>query len=412
MTNPKTAFSLLLTWLALLANDSNALGDKKKCITMSRGKELREKLSEGKQVLLVLGNDDDHKTYKELCSRLESTPVDRVKDLEIAFVKDSNMRRNVMQKAQPKKLGWLALVEKKVVDLVTRAPPVNLEISYPEYVLYKTADPEAGIRFLRGAVEEDEEGKNVADAVSDFLSEELQTKKIGSFVYALGSYDMVAAQVMKYETGSWQQRFWAEGVTQVLKTMFLKYPMAKFFGTVTPVMGFEMELIDNYMKIARKVVEKGKLYPENQVKRLEDMLENDKSSIGEIKKESLSQRVYTLKRFTEPETFSDKDIISFLFKIGMNLLTLLLMLVMIPMMFLSSPEDEEEQKENEEKKEEKQAVAGAEMEDPDKEEENDDGEGADQTPLLTKQEQSAIAIQRAKDSMKEDKENVERVKQK
>mmetsp|Transcript_13969 Transcript_13969/g.33800 ORF Transcript_13969/g.33800 Transcript_13969/m.33800 type:complete len:415 (-) Transcript_13969:153-1397(-) len=410
MTQQKTTSILLLTLLALLnisTPAAAAAANKKLCIKMSRGKELKEKLATESNVLLVLGNDDDDKTYKELCDRLEGTPPGRVKDFEIAFVKDSNMRRNVMNKAAPPSLGLIGTAEKFVLDLITGAPPPKTEISYPEYVLYKTSNPEAGIRFVGGAtIENDDEGKQMADAVSDFVSEQLQTKKIGSFVYALGSYDMVAAQIMKYETGSWQQRFWAEGVAKMLQTMFLKYPIASLLSTTTPVMEFEMELITNYIKIGQKVVEKGKNYPKEQVKRLEEMLENDDKSISELKKESMSQRVYTLKRFSEPEKFADKDIMSFLVKVGMNLLTLLLMLVMIPMMFLSSPEDDEEE---EEEKEEK---AGAEMEDPDKEEEEND-EGSDSgTPLLTKQEKKALAIQRAKESMKEDKENVQKVLQK
>ncbi|CAJ1937293.1 unnamed protein product [Cylindrotheca closterium] len=370
---------LLLVLLALLSSISCVTADsnkKKECIKLSRGKELKEQLASGNNVLLVLGNDDDEATYKELCSRLEQTPTDRVKDFDIAFVKDSNMRRNVMAKAEPPKLNILAMVEKKVVDLVTGTPPPNLEVNFPEYVLYTKDNAETGIRFLKDSVaaagggdndndEKDDNSKAMADAVSDFISTQLHTKKIGSFVYALGSYDMVAAQIMKYDTGSWQQRFWAEGVSKILQTMFLKYPIAKWTGQTTPVMEFEMELINNYIKIGNKVVQEGKLYPENQVKRLEDMLENDKNSIGEMKKESMSQRVYTLKRFSEPETFGDKEIMSFLVKIGMNLFTLLLMLVMIPMMFLSSPEDEDEEgegKSDDKEESDEKETAGAETE--------------------------------------------------
>ena len=64
------------------------------------------------------------------------------------------------------------------------------------------------------------------------------------------------------------------------------------------------------------------------------------------------------------------------------------------------------EKEEGEEEEEGEDMAGAEMEDPDK----DDDEGSEpDTPLLTKQEKRALAIQRAKESMKEDKENVQRV---
>ena len=139
--------------------------------------------------------------------------------------------------------------------------------------------------------------------------------------------------------------------------------------------------------------------------------------ISDLKKESMNQRVYTLKRFTEPDKFDDKEVMSFLVKVGMNVLTLVLMVVMIPMVLMSSPEEEEEEGEKkqdstkEEAKEEAEEeqeddTAGAEMDDPDK----DDDEGSESgTPLLTKQEKRALAIQRAKDSMKEDKENVQRV---
>ncbi|KAL3928580.1 MAG: hypothetical protein SGBAC_012591 [Bacillariaceae sp.] len=424
MMQPK---SFLLSMLALLLLSNSlivtAAPAKKECIKLSRGKELKEKLVT-QNILLVLGNDEDEKTYKELCSRLGSTPMGRVKDFEIAFVKDSNMRRNVMQKAEPPSVGILETVEKKVVDLVTgrgaTAAPVKTEIAYPEYVLYKK-NAEHGIRFMgvatatattedEDSASDDSSNNKMADAVSDFISEHLHTKKIGSFVYALGSYDMVAAQIMKYETGSWQQRLWAEGVAKVLQTMFLKYPLAKFMKTTTPVMEFEMELIDNYIKIAQKVVSDGKNYPENQVKRLEDMLEHDDKSISAMKKESMSQRVYTLKRFAEPETFDEKDIMAFLFKIGLNLFTLLLMLVMIPMMFLSSPEDDDDDN-NDDKETEAKAKAGEEMEDPDKEDNGDEGSDSG-APLLTKQEKRALAIQRAKETMKGDKENVDRVKQK
>lgn len=412
----KTTFILILALLSLFNNAAADL-KKKECINLSRGKELKEKLTTA-NVLVVLGSDEDEATYKELCSRLESTPPARVKDLEIAFVKDSNLKRNVMAKAEAPKVGLLEQVEKKVTSLImgtsTDTPPEKTEISYPEYVLFKKGEPDAGIRFV-GAPEtghdDDSEDKAMASAVSTFVGDQLQMKKIGSYVYALGSYDIVAAQVMKYDTGSWQQKLWGVGVASVLKTMFLRYPIANMFGTSTQAMEFEQELIDNYVKIGQKVMEKGKNYPAEQIQRLEDMLENDKSSISELKKEKLSQRVYTLKRFTEPESYDDQTVMNFMIKVGMNAFTLLLMLVMIPMMFLSSPDDEEEEEEAETKKEEEEQeqgedTAGAEMEDPDK----DDDEGSEpETPLLTKQEKRALAIQRAKESMKEDKENVQRV---
>lgn len=397
MTFPKTTF-ILLSLLALFFHTAAADSKKKECITLSRGKELKEKVTTS-NVLLVLGSEEDDETYKELCSRLESTPMPRVKDLEIAFVKDSNMKRNVMAKAEPPKVGLLEQAETFVTNLILgksgeETPPDKTEISYPEYVLYKKDNAEAGIRFVggpqSGGEEDDSETKAMANAVSGFIADQLQTKKLGSYVYALGSYDIVATQVMKYDTGSWQQKLWAVGVANVLKTMFLRYPVANMFGTNTQVMDFEQELIDNYVKITQKVLEKGKNYPEEQIQRLEDMLENDKGSISDMKKESMSQRVYTLKRFTEPETFADKDVMTFLVKVGMNVLTLLLMLVMIPMMFLTSPDDEEEEGETK-----KEGEDGAEMEDPDK----DDDEGSDpDTPLLTKQEKRALEIQRAKDS--------------
>jgi len=372
--------------------------------------------------LLVLSNEDEDedKTYKELCSRLEATPMGRVKDLEIAFVKDSNLKRNVMKKAEAPKVGLLEQAERKMIDLVlgtsSSSAPQKTEISYPEYVLFKKNNPDAGIRFVGGPEkgadgdDEDSEAKTMANAVSTFLSDQLHTKKIGSYVYALGSYDMVAAQVMKYDTGSWKQKLWALGVAQVLRSMFVRYTIAGFFSSTTPVMEFEKELIDTYIKIGYKVVEHGKNYPEDQIKRLEDMLENDQSSISEMKKEKLNQRVYTLKRFSEPETFSDKEVMSFLVKVGMNVFTIMLLLVMVPMTMMASPEDEEEEekKEEESKEEEKEGedTVGAELEDPDK----DDDEGSEPgTPLLTKQEKRALAIQRAKESMKEDKENVQRV---
>lgn len=374
---------------------SSSVVHAKNCITLSRGKELKEYLPMS-HVLLVLGGDEKEEAYLQLCNRLETTPESRSKDFEIAFVNDSNLKRHVMKSAKLPSLGMVETVKQFVKNQKQDFPT-----SYPEYILYhkqeQTTATEGGIRF--GGSEK------TADTVSNFVAQQLQRKNIGNFVYSLGTYDLVASQIVS-STGL-VQKVWALAVARFIQVLFLQHPFSSKESQ------FERDLVQEYIRIGLKVVEKGTDYPSQQVTRLQNMMDNDSgenNSIGPDQRETLSQRIYTLQKFSEPIDVDPHDLEVFIMKMALNFVTLCLMLIMIPFVLMTTAEEEEEESRNEEMEEPK--IDSPNEEEEEMEENNGDDNDEPIANFLTKQEKRALAMQRAKESMQADKQKVEQVKRK
>jgi hypothetical protein len=364
---------------------SSSVVHAKNCITLSRGKELKEYLPMS-HVLLVLGGDEKEEAYLQLCNRLETTPESRSKDFEIAFVNDSNLKRHVMKSAKLPSLGMVETVKQFVKNQKQDFPT-----SYPEYILYhkqeQTTATEGGIRF--GGSEK------TADTVSNFVAQQLQRKNIGNFVYSLGTYDLVASQIVS-STGL-VQKVWALAVARFIQVLFLQHPFSSKESQ------FERDLVQEYIRIGLKVVEKGTDYPSQQVTRLQNMLDNNSggnNNIGPVQRETLSQRIYTLQKFSEPIDVDPHDLDVFIMKMALNFVTLCLMLIMIPFALMTKNEEEEDEE-----------SLNEEMEEPKIDTPNEEEEEVEDN-FLTKQEKRALAMQRAKESMQADKQKVEQVKRK
>jgi hypothetical protein len=364
---------------------SSSVVHAKECITLSRGKELKEYLPTS-HVLLVLGDDEKDEAYVQLCNRLETTPEPRSNDFVIAFVNDSNLKRNVMKSA---KLPSLGMVER--LKQFVKSEKEDFPTSYPEYILYhkqeQTTATEGGIRFVGS--------EKTADTVSDFVGQQLQRKKIGNFVYSLGTYDLVASQIVS-STGL-VQKVWALAVARFIQVLFLQHPFTSKESQ------FERDLVQEYIRIGLKVVEKGTDYPSQQVTRLQNMLDNNSggnNNIGPVQRETLSQRIYTLQKFSEPIDVDPHDLDVFIMKMALNFVTLCLMLIMIPFALMTKNEEEEDEE-----------SLNEEMEEPKIDTPNEEEEEVEDN-FLTKQEKRALAMQRAKESMQADKQKVEQVKRK
>lgn len=446
------SFLFLLLWSLW---SSPFVSSSKECISLSRGKELKQYL-ETSHVLVVLSDktsqddvdddeDDDNNTiYKELCQRLSSTPAGRVQDFEIALVTDSNLKRHIIKSSKTvssSMTSWMgpflngyvdmaqaklskllvefkAIVPKEYQDYVPTilSPPSTLspyEPTFPEYVLY---NHETG-SILRY------EGKEInADTISDFVSRNLNRKKIGNFVYSLGVYDLVAAQIMT--TTGYQQWLWAKVAAPLIQWLFLQ---PSLFSSPFATNDFQTELVQEYVKTGLKVLEKGIEYPSIQVDRLERMLEDSNDSISDLQKEKLNQRLYTMKRFQSPITLGENDVMLFLIKLGLNLAMLISIMILIPMVFMPAEVDDDDD-DDEGAKETALQTAEEELmnQEPNGIEEAEEEEIIFEQDMvevepevqqvkpkaLTKKEKRAQAIARARASMQADKERVEKVRAK
>jgi hypothetical protein len=180
-----------------------------------------------------------------------------------------------------------------------------------------------------------------ADAVSEFLSQQLSMQKIGSFVYSIGTLDFIAANVMHAEqSGSWQATFWAYMSKMV---RLLQYPMGGDRSRAPTIHG--KSLSDYYVKICFKVLEQGVKYPSKQVQRLERMLEQDGDQIAPLQKEEMQQKIYILKKFTEPMEIRKEEVHKFLLTTAMNGTLLAAILVLLPMLLLSDNTNESSKQE-------------------------------------------------------------------
>jgi len=401
---------LVRFFLVALASTPGPFVMAKDCSTVSRGKELKQMITKSNVLVALIKEESD---TKELCERLQQTPEARVQDLEVVTVEDHNLQRKVWESSRPAPDGLLHRVWYTVESYVPvlkklRGTPSTAatSVQVPAFVLFlqgaDSYDKAEGLRYTGDDVS--------ADAVTTFLAMWLKTKKLGSFVYSLGTYDLIASQTMTwvkdYSTQGWLPRLWVHGVGRM--TRFLVQPAS---------MPFEAQLAQMYVNSAVKVLEHGPEYPQTQIDRLERMLGDDDSKISPLKREELSQRMFIWRKFAEPTEVSKEDLYKFLGRLLLNLCSVVAMAVMIPMLLFTKEEYEEEYEEGEE---EDGAEEGEEPQEDDegKESNGDAANGDEDTPTdadtatMTKEEKRAAAIQRAKQSMEADKKKVEAVKAK
>lgn len=77
------------------------------------------------------------------------------------------------------------------------------EISFPEYLLIPKSNQST---FEKTQILQLVGEPKTANTVSEFLSQQLGMKKVGNFVYSIGTLDYIAASFMKAEYSSWKQK--------------------------------------------------------------------------------------------------------------------------------------------------------------------------------------------------------------
>jgi hypothetical protein len=153
--------------------------------------------------------------------------------------------------------------------------------------------------------------------------------------------DFIAANVIHAEqSGSRQATFWAYMSKMV---RLLQYPMGGDRSRAPTIHG--KSLSDYYVKICFKVLEQGVKYPSKQVQRLERMLEQDGDQIAPLQKEEMQQKIYILKKFTEPMEIRKEEVHKFLLTTAMNGTLLAAILVLLPMLLLSDNTNESSKQE-------------------------------------------------------------------
>ncbi len=365
----------------------------KECGTVSRGKELKQLVGTS-HVLVAMTTSGDDSSTKDLCERLQQTPDVRVQDLEIVTVADHNIQRKVWDLSRPAPDGWMDRLWFRVESFIPSLQKLRKDdtsLVTPSFVLFMKGtsyDQGRGLRYTGDDMS--------ADTVSTFLASWMQTKKLGNYVYSLGTYDMIAAQTMvwveKYGTSSLLPRLWVHGAGRV--TRYLVQPTS---------MEFETQLAQMYIASATKVLQHGSDYPQSQVKRLERMLGDQDSNISPLQREDLSQRLYIWRKFAEPMEVSNDDLYKFVGRLLLNLFSVLAMAVLIPLLlFGQEPYEEEEVAEDD----------ANEKDITDKEDTKEQESFAINDSAMTKEEKRVAAIQRAKESMEDDKKKVEAVKSK
>ena len=392
---------VLLAFSAFAAADTtttNNNNNRRTCIELTRAKELKQKyLEEYNHVLVVMSGsgggigeeqeDDDDKVYKELCERYENTAQERVKDLVIAKLSASDhFRTKLLDQSQPAPRTVYEWVLSKTIGLAAAGSTISSDDDTTHYILYpklplpseKTSTTTTttstvedwmanGIRYVgseNNGDDDDEATKTTTtpptvDEISTFLSLQLKRKKIGSFVYSLGTSDLIANQLMLYSSllpetennndglsSSWKVKGWAY-IASAIHFLFKFHPSS----LQTP---FNTELSDMYRKTSWKVLQQGPTYPSTQIIRLERMIDNEnaKQSISELQKEHILQRIHILKRFRDYQDLSvtDEDVRSFLVQTGLNVLVWIFLIVMV-LYTLFVPVEEENSDEVEEEEE-------------------------------------------------------------
>ena len=163
-------------------------------------------------------------------------------------------------------------------------------------------------------------------------------KRIGSFVYSLGHLDFIAANLVrarKNDHPPWQQKAWAYS--------------AKLFAVMTSVFAtpHNQEVAEIYVKTCFAILNRGLAYPENQVERLERLLQDTTNNVSALQKENLQQKVYTLKKFIDPVEVGEKDTRNFVLSVLLNLGLLLAVLFLIPVLLFPSRQEEKDDDEDE-----------------------------------------------------------------
>ena len=366
----------VLLLLCFLCGVATATANKRECLELERAKALKQHL-ETSHVLVWVG--DDQEAYEEICSRYANTPSERVKDLVIAKLSGSstNSLKNklVQQSKLPKTSPWNVLERMKrlivpppVVDNV-HVDDDNDDSHSVEYILFQQGDLELqGLQFVAtplsssspppppstSSISDDEESENddthiaVADDVTTFVAKQLRRKKIGNFVYSLGTFDLIAAMVMNNTDGlqaTNQAKVWAYLAKAIALTQ--TYLNLDLFGRASSaVLHHNAELANIYVKIMFQVLGKGPFYPSQQITRLETMLEQDSSQISDLKKEQLQQRIHTLKKFTDPAEYTQEQTRNFMIQTALNLGVWIFLVVLIAYVFLATEEEEEEEEES------------------------------------------------------------------
>lgn len=335
--------ALLWSFLLLLSGPSITAAteaSKKECIEVKTKAELLTQVQASNVLLVLLNNNDeedplqdDQKEYKELCERYQATPVERIKELTIAKLTNHHLGKKLLSRATPTQTetGLFS----KMQNFVFRKKSTfqeDDEISFPEYLLIPKSNQsldKTPILQLAGE-------PKTADTVSEFLFQQLGMKKVGNFVYSIGTLDYIAASLMKAEDSSWKQKAWAYTSMVVRR---LQYPMS---GGPT-IHG--KPLSEYYVKTSFKVLEEGMDYPSKQVKRLERMLEQDGDKITPLQKEEMQQKIYTLQKFSEPVELSRDEVKKLLLSLAMTGILLVSILVVLPMLLLSDYDNESSKEE-------------------------------------------------------------------
>ena len=333
MRKRRCLFSFGALFLLSLSG-SSATAAEKECIEVKNKAELLTQV-ETSNVLLVMLNDnnedplqdDGKEEYKELCERYQSTPVERIKELTIAKLTNTHLAKKLTSRATPvtAETGLFHKIQQYFLSFRKKNTTHDDDnVSFPEYLLIRKGNLsfDETLRFVGES--------KTADTVSEFLSQQLDMKKIGNFVYSIGTLDFIAANLVKAEYGAWQQKFWAY-MSKVVR--LLQYPMSGGDLSKSPTVHGK-PLSEYYVKTCFKVLEQGVKYPSNQVGRLERMLEQDGDKITPLQKEELQQKIYTLKKFTEPMEVNREEVQKFLLSMAMSGMLLVAILVMFPMLLL------------------------------------------------------------------------------
>jgi hypothetical protein len=332
---------LLLFLLSLSGSSISATAAEKECIEIKSKAELVAQVETSNVLLVLLKKDDplEDKDYKELCERFQATPVERVRELVIAKLTNPNLGQKLKSRATPITRRAETRLLDKMKHLVFRQKTTNKkdDVSVAEYLLIRKGNLSLDKALLFVG-----ESKT-ADAVSEFLSQQLSMQKIGSFVYSIGTLDFIAANVIHAEqSGSRQATFWAYMSKMV---RLLQYPMGGDRSRAPTIHG--KSLSDYYVKICFKVLEQGVKYPSKQVQRLERMLEQDGDQIAPLQKEEMQQKIYILKKFTEPMEIRKQEVHKFLLTTAMNGTLLAAILVLLPMLLFSDNTNESSKQEKE-----------------------------------------------------------------
>ena len=360
-TTTTTSSWITLVWLVCLCavdpTTVTAAASSKSCRTVERAGQLKKLLQGNNDVLVLLQQkpskplsdydddedddddddreeeNDDDPVVTELCQRFADTPAPRVKQLELVKVTDGNLKRKLWETSRPVPTSMVAKILDKVglgYHTTTKIPP-----EYPEYILFRAStNPKGVVDGLRYV------GGNTIEDVSEFLALQLGTKRLGNFVYSIGSYDVLASKLMDHARA---QNTWMLWIYVKVVTRFASYLIQP--SLYSGATDFDKELTGLYTKIAAKVYEKGRDFPRREMDRLEGMLSSSTTTgkqIGDAQREKMQQRIYILKKFDDPVEVSRDDHYLFWGKLGLNLFCYLAIVLMIPMLLLADDTTEDD----------------------------------------------------------------------